>query len=362
MTRFLASIGAPEEIETALSGGADIIDLKDPASGALGALSLDAIGQMLASIAGRRPVSAVTGDLPMDPDLLRSRVAATAATGVDFVKVGLFPDAAMHECIRALAGSARNTRLVGVLFADRSPDFALLAALAAAGFTGAMLDTAGKSGGRLTTHLGVDRLARFVASCREHRLLCGLAGGLEAPDVPRLLALQPDVLGFRGALCGRNGRSGRLDPQAFALIRALIPSDTPVAAAPSSSPPATTVIDRIFVRDLVVTMEIGAYSHERGRHQRVSFEVAADVRRTLSDGDDMRRVFSYDVLTDAVHAVVAEGPILLVETLAERVASRLLAHDAIIRFRIKVEKLDLGPGGVGVEIMRERPPAGAGRQ
>ena len=113
-----------------------------------------------------------------------------------------------------------------------------------------MLDTAGKSGGRLTTHLGADRLLRFIAACREHQLLCGLAGGLEPPDVPRLLALRPDVLGFRGALCGHNGRSGPLDPQAVALIRALIPPETPAASPP---PAATTVVDRIFVRDLVVT-------------------------------------------------------------------------------------------------------------
>jgi len=355
MTRFLASIGAPEEVEIALSGGADILDLKDPLTGALGALSLPAIAQMVEAIAGRRPVSAVTGDLPMDPELLRRRVEATAATGVDFVKVGLFPDSAMHDCIHALAGPARTTRLIGVLFADRNPDFDLVAALAGADFSGAMLDTAGKGGGPLTTHLGVDLIARFVAACRTHRLLCGLAGGLEPPDVPRLLALRPDVLGFRGALCGRNGRSGRLDPQALALIRALIPPETPVPAASSLSA-ATTVIDRIFVRDLVTTMEIGAYSHERGRRQRVSFDVAADVRRTLTDGDDMRRVFSYDVLTDTIRAVVAEGPVQLVETLAERIAARLLEHAAIIRVRIKVEKLDLGPGAVGVEIMRERSP------
>ena len=130
---------------------------------------------------------------------------------------------ASRDCIRALADTARATRLVGVLFADLGPDFSLLQAMAEAGFAGAMLDTAGKGMGRLTTHLGADQLARFVAACREHRLICGLAGGLEAPDVPRLLALGPDVLGFRGALCGGHGRSGRLDPEAVALIRGLIP-------------------------------------------------------------------------------------------------------------------------------------------
>jgi (5-formylfuran-3-yl)methyl phosphate synthase len=167
------------------------------------------------------------------------------------------------------------------------------------------------------------------------------------------------VLGFRGALCGRNGRSGRLDPEAIALIRALIPTETlePRGQSPVSE---TTVIDRIFVRDLLVTMEIGAYSHEHGRSQQVSFDVAADIRRTPSDRDDMRQVFSYDVLIDTVRAVVAEGRVQLVETLAERIAWRLLEHAAIVRVKIKVEKRDLGPGGVGVEIMRERAAKRAG--
>jgi dihydroneopterin aldolase len=361
MTRFLASIGTPEEVGTALSGGADIIDLKDPSTGALAALSIEVIRQMLESIAGRREVSAVTGDLPMEPDLLRDRAEAVAATGVDFVKVGLLPDPSVRDCIRALARPAQRTRMVGVLFADRAPDFGLVAAMADAGFSGAMLDTAGKGGGPLTLHLGPDQLARFVAACREHGLLCGLAGGLEAPDVPRLLALKPDVLGFRGALCGRDGRSGRLDPLAFALIRGLIPAEMPAPGAPAS-PFDATVIDRIFVRDLVVTMEIGAYSHERGRGQRVRFDVAADIRRRPSDSDDMRQVFSYDVLTDTVRAVVADGPVQLVETLAERIASRLLEHAAIVRVKVRVEKLDLGPGGVGVEIVRERAAARAGME
>lgn len=361
MTRFLASIGARHEIETALAGGADIIDLKDPSTGALAALGIDLIAEMLEAIGGRREVSAVTGDLPMEVDLLRSRAAAVAATGVDLVKVGLFPDPRVKDCIRGLAEIARRTRLVGVMFADLKPDFGLVQAMAEADFSGAMLDTAEKGKGRLTSHLGADQLARFVATCREHRLTCGLAGGLEAPDVPRLLALGPDVLGFRSALCGGRGRSGQLDPGAIALIRGLIPAEA-TAAVLRSTVAEGTVVDRIFVRDYVLTMEIGAYSHERGQQQRVGFDIAADIRRTPSDRDDLRQVFSYDVLTDAVRAVAAEGPFQLVETLAERIAARLLAHAAIVQVTVRVEKRDLGPGGVGVEIVRQRESGGGERQ
>ncbi len=64
------------------------------------------------------------------------------------------------------------------------------------------------------------------SSMRAGRIICmtGLAGSLEAPDIPRLLLLAPDVLGFRRALC-REGRGGPLDAEAVALIRGLIPLD-----------------------------------------------------------------------------------------------------------------------------------------
>ena len=169
--------------------------------------------KLLEAVAGRRAVSAVTGDLPMEPELLRSRAAAVAATGVEWSRSACGPIRGRATASGRLLHTARATRLVGVIFADLGPDFSLVQAMADAGFAGAMLDTAGKGMGRLTTHLGADQLARFVAACLEHRLICGLAGGLEAPDVPRLLALGPDVLGFRGALCGRPWPVGSARPQ-----------------------------------------------------------------------------------------------------------------------------------------------------
>ena len=60
--------------------------------------------------------------------------------------------------------------------------------------------------------------------------MAGLAGSLEPPDVPRLLLLEPDYLGFRGALCAGRDRAARIDPAAIAIIRELIPFDARSAA------------------------------------------------------------------------------------------------------------------------------------
>src|SRR5262249_30742955 len=125
----------------------------------------------------------------------------------------------------ALAALARRVKLVGVLFADHGFDQSFVPLMAESGFAGAMVDTARKDGGRLLDHMSAAALGAFVDTCRRHHLMGGLAGSLEAPDVPRLLLLTPDVLGFRGALCGEGDRTGRIDPAAVEAIRALIPDD-----------------------------------------------------------------------------------------------------------------------------------------
>jgi FolB domain-containing protein len=372
MALLLASVTGPDEAALVLAGGADIIDLKDAARGALGALPPEVVRATVAAVGGRRPVSAVTGDLPMEPDVITDAVARNAGTGVDYVKVGLFPGPKRPECIRALASLARDTKIVGVMFADRGADNGLLALMAEAGFAGAMLDTAGKGAGRLLDHMDVPALRLFIAACRERGLMAGLAGSLEPPDVPRLLLLEPDYLGFRGALCVGRDRTARIDPQAIAVIRELIPFDARSAAQDdpavarvdyrllaargySVEPDEAQATDHIFVRDFVLPASVGAYAREREKPQNVRFNIDVKVRRTGHDVEDMRDVFSYDVITDGIRIIVAQEHIAFLETLAERVAALVLEHPRAVSVTVRVEKLDVGPGGVGVEIVRERP-------
>jgi FolB domain-containing protein len=370
MTLFLASVTGAEEAEVALAHGADIVDLKDPAKGALGALSEREVRAAVAGVRGRRPVSAVIGDLPMRPEAISSAASAMAATGVDFIKVGLFPDPARPECIRALHALARRTKIIGVMFADLAPDPALIRTMADAGFAGAMLDTARKDGRRLLDHLDVAALREFVGTCRSHRMLAGLAGALETPDVPRLLLLQPDVLGFRTALCADQHRTASIDAACVELVRELIPLDersalyqrerAPVdyrllaARGYSFDPTKDAPTDHVFVHDFVLPVRIGAYASEHEKPQRVRFNVDVKVLRPPHEAEDMRDVFSYDVITDGICMIVALGHVILAEALAERIAALLLEHPRVVRATVRLEKLDLGPGAVGVTIERER--------
>jgi (5-formylfuran-3-yl)methyl phosphate synthase len=374
MTLLLASVTGPAEAEIAVAHGADIIDLKDPAKGALGALDAAAVRSTVAAIAGRRPVSAVTGDLPMQPLIIYGAVEAMAATGADYVKIGLFPDKQREDCIRALEPLARRIKIVGVMFADNGADASLVSLMAQSGFAGAMLDTARKGQGRLLDHADVTSLGAFVRACRDHGLLSGLAGSLEAPDVPRLLLLAPEYLGFRGALCAAHDRKGGLDPAAVSLIRGLIPRDARSAkvepvergkadlrllAAHGYSGDAAQEggdTDRVFVHDLVLPVRIGAYVHEHAAPQNVRFSVEAEIARANQPAQDMRDVLSYDIMTDGIRLIATDGHTALVETLAERIAAFVLGFPRVQQVTVKIEKLDVGPGHVGVEIRRQRPP------
>jgi dihydroneopterin aldolase len=242
MTLMLSSVTGPEEAEIAISGGADIIDLKDPAAGALAALSIGRIRGTVAAVAGRRVMSAVAGVADERAPEVAALVRKIAATGVDYVKVGLATGSDREALLRAMAGESAaavsvpppypspsrgegSARLVAVLFADQESECEkLLPAIANAGFAGVMLDTAEKSTGGLLARAPIERLPSFVEAARARKLLVGFAGGLKAVDVLKLLPLRPDFLGFRGALC-EGDRRAAIDVGRVRAIRHLIPRE-----------------------------------------------------------------------------------------------------------------------------------------
>ena len=113
--------------------------------------------------------------------------------------------------------------------------------------------------------------------------------------------------------------------------------------------------DRISLRDHVVTADIGAFQQERGHGQRLRFNVVVEVRPAPAPlEDDVDRILSYDRITEAIAAELAAERLNLLETLAERVAERILAEPQAMRVFVRIEKLDRGPGALGVEIVRSR--------
>ena len=221
MTRMLASVSDLNEALQVLNIDVDIIDLKQPSRGALGALKPAVVKSIVTAIDGQCPVSATVGDLPMRPEVVVQAVKDMAATGVDYIKIGFFPGDDWLGTLAALADlAASGLSLIGVLFADTQPDFTILAALKDAGFKGVMIDTMDKQKGSLTQLLSPSDIKGFVELAVRHKLLCGLAGSLRLEDISQLKTYQPDYLGFRGALCQQHNRTARLDEQAIKTIKA----------------------------------------------------------------------------------------------------------------------------------------------
>lgn len=113
--------------------------------------------------------------------------------------------------------------------------------------------------------------------------------------------------------------------------------------------------DRISLRDHITEVEIGAFQVERGTTQRLCFDVVVEVRDACAPlDDDVDRILSYDTLAEAIAFELAAERLNLLETLAERVADRILHEPQAMRVFVRIQKLDRGPGALGVEIVRSR--------
>ncbi|MEQ1696361.1 MAG: dihydroneopterin aldolase [Hyphomicrobiaceae bacterium] len=114
--------------------------------------------------------------------------------------------------------------------------------------------------------------------------------------------------------------------------------------------------DRIFIDEMVMDCAIGVYPEEKGVTQQVAFTIEAYVAPTVrARHDELSEVPSYDsVVMDAVKTVIGSGHINLVETMAERIAEKILEESRLVSVMVRVIKLENGPRR-GVEIVRARP-------
>ena len=226
--RLLVSAASVADALAAVDGGADIVDAKDPAAGALGAVRSDVFRDIARAVAGRRPVTAAMGDA-VSPASVEADARMFASLGAALIKVG-FADATSATAARTLAkaavAGARNggAGVVLVAYADRSHEGVSLATLldvaSSAGAAGVLLDTADKRGPRLTELVLPAALTAWVERAHRQSLTVALAGRLRAGDLPIVRQCGADVAGVRGAAC-TGGRGGVVEA---ARVRALVDS------------------------------------------------------------------------------------------------------------------------------------------
>lgn len=117
-------------------------------------------------------------------------------------------------------------------------------------------------------------------------------------------------------------------------------------------------VRHVFVRDLILSCQIGVHRHEQLAAQRVRINVDLAVRDDRDLADDLSNVVCYERITNGVRTIVGHRHIRLVETLAEEIATMCLDDVRVRSVRVRVEKLDVFPDAtsVGVEIERFSAP------
>lgn len=215
MTKWLASVQTLDEAVLLHDAMPDILDMKNPSQGALGALTTAEVAEIVHWAKDRCQTSATVGDLPMDATVMIPAINAMAGTGVDYVKIGLFPCTHYEQWLTEMSVFLMtcSVPVIAVIFADKSPFQARqIVALKQAGFAGVMVDTAIKNGQHLCQHWPIAQLHQFAELAKTMGLLTGLAGALRYQDIALLKSVSADYLGFRSALCQQQQRTHQLAP------------------------------------------------------------------------------------------------------------------------------------------------------
>jgi (5-formylfuran-3-yl)methyl phosphate synthase len=226
--RLLISVADAAEARVALEGDADIIDVKDPERGALGAADDAVLSEVVAVVGAACPVSAALGDAA-DERSVESAARVAASERLAYVKVGFGGVAGLGRVESLLAAAVRGVRsvsessgVVAVAYADAArvgspPPERIIEAAERARAVGVLLDTARKDGGALFDLMDHVAVARWVRLAHEAALTVALAGSLTSADLASARALGADIAGVRGAAC-EGGRTGRISRERVAAL------------------------------------------------------------------------------------------------------------------------------------------------
>jgi len=209
---------SPRDIEEARrSLAADIIDVKNPSEGSLGANFPWVIREIRTF--SRKPLSAAIGDFDFRPGGAAMAAYGAACAGADYVKIGLMFDGASRarELVRAVVRAVKEEfpekKVVIAAYSDYvrlgaiSP-FAMAPIASDAGADLAMVDTGIKDGKSTFEFMNEQALAEFTRMNREAGLGTALAGSLKIGDLPSLKRIGPDIIGVRGMVCGGDRNEG----------------------------------------------------------------------------------------------------------------------------------------------------------
>jgi uncharacterized protein (UPF0264 family) len=216
--KLLISPSNEKEAEEAIAGGADIIDVKNPSEGPLGANFPWVIKRIREITPKKLQVSCALGDVPNLPGSISLAALGAASLGVDYIKVGLYgvktPDQALKllesvnraakECnpkIKVAAAGYADAKKINSINPLLLPEIANQAKIDVV-----MIDTYTKQGKNLFDNLTTMQVKTFVDCAHSLGLEVALAGSLKKQDLPLVSSLGADIVGLRGAACSRGNR------------------------------------------------------------------------------------------------------------------------------------------------------------
>ncbi|KKG08915.1 hypothetical protein EO95_10435 [Methanosarcina sp. 1.H.T.1A.1] len=217
--KLLVSPINKEEAIIASRGGADIVDVKNPKEGSLGANFPWVIRDIKEVVNGRQPISATIGDFNYKPGTAALAALGAAASGADYIKVGLYDIQTEAQALELLTKITRavkdydpSKKVVASGYSDykriNSISPILLPAVAAeAGVDVVMVDTGIKDGKSTFEFMDEKELTEFTDLAHEHGLENAIAGSLKFEDLPVLERIGPDIIGVRGMVCGGDRRT-----------------------------------------------------------------------------------------------------------------------------------------------------------
>ena len=229
--RLLVSVTDAQEARVAVAGGVDVVDVKNPAEGSLGAPGPEAIARVREVVPPEHPVSAAIGDMPNLPGTAALAALGAARSGAAYVKVGLWGVSTTDEAVgllRAVHDAVDGgTTVIAAAYADAErvparplPPEAVVAAARRAGVGGCLLDTAVKDGRGLFEWIGLEGLSKLVAEAHGARLEIALAAALRAEDLGLVRTTGADIAGVRSAACRDGRRTAPLDAERIGRLRA----------------------------------------------------------------------------------------------------------------------------------------------
>ncbi len=216
--KLLVSPKDIEEAKAVIRGNADIIDVKNPKEGSLGAnfpWVIRAIKELVEKERGNgMEMSATIGDFDYKPGTASLAALGAASVGADYIKVGLFKIKTRQEAIDLLRGVVKavkgfdpTKKVVSAFYSDYkrinsiSP-FEITEIGKEVDIDVAMVDTGIKDGRSTLEFLSKDELKTFVAESKALGLDTALAGSITFEDLPVIKEINPGILGVRGIVCG----------------------------------------------------------------------------------------------------------------------------------------------------------------